>query len=358
VSKLTTAFTKILRKLVPASKYDVVKRHDTVLKRHDLIQQKLEYLEARLDSVDARLSTVDTRPGPVNTGPSTVEARLRSVDTWLKMANARLHSADKRLDMVAKELRASVMSSRSVTALHQKEILSVVRLLEPRKAVGYEKIRVGSAGDGGYVQLNDYSGISAAISFGIFNDDNWDLAVARMGVPVYQFDHTIEKAPSTHPLLRFERKKAAGNPSVDAVTIADLVAAHSKLSAPDVILKMDIEGSEWDVLDNSSSESLSKLSQIICEFHGLGRLYEAPFHARALRVFHKLAQQFAVIHVHANNGGDMCNLANIAVPSTLEITFASRARYSFVESDERFPTPLDAPNRPDHAEIRLGLFKF
>jgi hypothetical protein len=159
-------------------------------------------------------------------------------------------------------------------------------------------------------------------------------------------------------LLHFERKKAAGNPSADAVTIAGLVAAHSKLSAPDIILKMDIEGSEWDVLDNSSSESLSKLSQIICEFHGLGRLYEAPFHARALRVFHNLAQQFAVIHVHANNNGDMCNLANVAVPSTLEITFANRARYSFVESNETFPTPLDAPNRPDLAEIRLGSFRF
>ena len=319
VSKLT----KILRKLVPASKHDVVNRHDTVLKRHDLIEEQLKYLDAR----------------------------LASVDTWL-------NSADARLNVIARELRASVMSSPSVTALHQESILSVVRLLEPRKAAGYEKIRVGSAGDGGYIQLDDYSNISAAISFGICNDDNWDLAVARMGVPVYQFDHTIEKAPSTHPLLHFERKKAAGNPSADAVTIAGLVAAHSKLSAPDIILKMDIEGSEWDVLDNASSESLSKLSQIVCEFHGLERLYEAPFHARALRVFGNLAQQFAVIHVHANNNGDICNLANIVVPSVLEITFANRARYSFAESNETFPTPLDAPNRPDLAEIRLGSFRF
>lgn len=309
MSKLNRTFNKILRRLTPASKYDVVKRHDAVAQQ------------------------------------------LRRVDEWLG-------SVDTRLNLIAKELRASVMSSRSVTALHQEEILSVVRLLEPRKAAGHEKIRVGSAGDGGYIQLDDYSNISAAISFGIYNDDNWDLAVARMGIPVFQFDHTIEKAPSTHPLLHFDRKKAAPTASADSVTIADLVAAHSKLSAPDLILKMDIEGSEWDVLDNSSSESLLKFSQIICEFHGLARLNEAPFHARAMRVFHKLAQQFSVFHVHANNNGDICNLANVAVPSTLEVSFANRARYSFVASDETFPTPLDTPNNPHVADIRLGSFRF
>jgi len=309
MSTLNKRFLEVLRRLIPASKYDVVKRYDAVAQQ-------------------------------------------------LKSANARFDSVDARLNLVAKELRASVMSSRSVTPQYQAEILKVVRLLEPRRAAGHEKIRMGGANDGGYVQIDDYANISAAISFGIANDDAWDLTVAQMGIPVHQFDHTIAQPPSTHPLLHFNCKKAAPVASADAVTIPDLVAAYSKLDEPDLVLKMDIEGAEWDVLDHSSSVSLSRFSQIICEFHGLARLYEGPFHARALRVFQKLAQDFAVIHVHANNNGDLCNLANIAVPSTLEISFANRKRYSFTATDETFPTPLDAPNNPGSPEIMLGSFRF
>lgn len=309
MSTLNKRLLKALRRLIPASKYDVVKRCDAVA-------QQLQSANVRLDSVEACL------------------------------------------DSVAKELRASVMSSRSVAPQYQDDILKVVRLLEPKRAVGLGKIRMGSANDGGYIQIDDHTNISAAISIGISNDDAWDLAVARMGIPVHQFDHTITRSPSTHPLLHFNCKKAAPIASVDAVTIPDLVAAYSKLDVPDLILKMDIEGAEWDILDNSDSNSLSRCSQIICEFHGLARLYEAPFHARAMRIFQKLARDFAVVHIHANNHGDLCNLANIAVPSTLELSFANRKRYSFAATDEIFPTSLDAPNNPANAEIMLGSFKF
>jgi len=358
VSKLSKAFNKILRRLIPASKYDIVKRYDLIARQLTYLYARLDAVEARFNAVVTRLDAVDTRFNAVDTRFNAVDARLDAVDTQLDAVGTRLGAVSTQLDLVAKELRARVVSSTNATAFDQEEILSVVRLLEPRKAVGYEKMRVGSAHDGGYILLNDYSDISAAISFGISNDDNWDLAVAQMGVPVFQFDHTIEKAPSTHPLLRFHRKKAAANASADAVTIAELVAAHSRLSAPDLILKMDIEDSEWEVLDTSSSESLSKFSQIVCEFHGLGRLYEAPFHTRATRVFRKLAQQFSVIHVHANNSAEICNVANVVMPSVLEVTFANRARYSFVASDETFPTALDAANHPLVADVRLGSFRF
>jgi hypothetical protein len=150
--------------------------------------------------------------------------------------------------------------------------------------------------------------------------------------------------------------------SVDATaetaTLADLVAKHSSAIAPDLILKMDIENSEWDVFDHTPEPILAKFAQIVCEFHNLSYLTDSTFRARAQRVFGKLHRLFAVVHVHGNNCCRVVNVFNITLPDLLEVTFANRARYSFVESDEIFPTPLDVPNCPHVPSIVLGTFRF
>jgi Methyltransferase FkbM domain len=240
----------------------------------------------------------------------------------------------------------------------QPEITTILRLLEPKKATDYVKIRVGTHGDGGYVQLDDLEGISRAFSFGVADNDDWDLAIARRGIPVEQFDHSIKRAPSTHPLLHFHRKMISVNSAVETAAIPDLAVAHSKLTKPDLILKMDIENSEWDVLDHTPEAVLSKFAQIVCEFHNLSHLTNSLFRARARRVFEKLHKHFAPIHVHGNNCCGIISVCNISLPDLLEVTFANRARYSFVECNEIFPTSLDAPNCPHLAEIRLGAFRF
>jgi hypothetical protein len=242
--------------------------------------------------------------------------------------------------------------------LDQSEILSVLRLLEPRKASDYAKIRVGTNGDGGYVQLDDLKGISRALSFGVADNDDWDLAMAKAGVPVEQFDHSIERAPSKHPLLHFHHKMISIHATAETATLPDLVGEHSRAIAPDLILKMDIENSEWDVFDHTPEVILAKFAQIVCEFHNLSDLTDLTFRARAQRVFAKLHRLFAVVHVHGNNCCSLVNICNIAVPDLLEVTFASRARYSFVESNETFPTPLDTPNCPNVPSIMLGTFRF
>lgn len=119
-----------------------------------------------------------------------------------------------------------------------------------------EKIRVGSAADGGYIQLNDFTNITHAISLGISTDDNWDISLALRGIPVDQFDHSILEAPTNHRLLSFSRKRISVYRSAETATLEDIVAPYFRPGLPDLILKMDIEGDEWDVLDKTSAETL------------------------------------------------------------------------------------------------------
>jgi hypothetical protein len=251
-----------------------------------------------------------------------------------------------------------LMADASLSPKLQEEILTVLRLLEPRKAADHAKIRVGTVGDGGYVQLDDLNGISHAFSFGVSDNDDWDVAMANAGIPVQQFDHSVACAPSTHPLLHFHRKMISISSGPDTATISDLVAEHSKLATPDLVLKMDIENGEWDVFDHTPGPVLAKFAQIVCEFHNLSHLTGSVFRSRAHRVFEKLSKYFVAIHVHGNNCSRIANICNIPVPDLLEITFASRARYTFIENNETFPTPLDAPNCAKTASIVLGTFRF
>lgn len=282
--------------------------------------------------------------------------RRKSLPASISEVQWRFDALAKRMESLEQTV-GHHMPPLDATSEAQTRVRETLRLLRPRSVVGFQKTRIGSAGDGGYVQIDDLAGIGHALSFGVCDDDSWDLAMAQAGVPVKQFDHSIETAPSTHPLLTFHRKMITLETTDVSASLPDLVAEFSKDGA-DLILKMDIEGCEWDVFDNASDEDLSRLSQILCEFHHLSRLDQPAFAARAQRVFEKLTRQFAPIHFHANNCGPMCNVANVPLPEYIEITFVNRSRYETKDSDEVFPTPLDAPNDPRFADIFLGAFRF
>lgn len=240
----------------------------------------------------------------------------------------------------------------------QRAVIEVLRLLKPHRVQNHNKIRVGSAQDGGYVMLDDFEGVNCAFSFGIFNDDNWDKTMAEQGIRVLQFDNSIDRAPTTHSLLEFHKKTVSAQRSDDAITLEDLVASHGIAGRQNLILKMDIEDSEWDVFDQTDANYLCSFKQILCEFHSMHRLGDPAFYPRARRVFEKITANFKVIHVHGNNYAPCSHVYNISLPWTMEFAFANTTAYDLVESNETFPNGLDAPNNPGALDYILGNFTF
>jgi len=242
---------------------------------------------------------------------------------------------------------------------HEKQdrALAIARLLEPKKVVGFDKIRVGRANDGGYVHVDDFAGVGKALSFGISDDASWDLDIAKRDIPVHQFDHTIEKGPIGHPLLNFYKQRVAAVDGPAAVSL-DTVAGRLLSDCERAILKVDIEGDEWSVFFTASLETLGKFSQIACEFHGFDQAGDPNWSDRSIAALRKLRAVFEVVHVHGNNAWPFFNIGNVVLPSLIEITFANRNYYEFAESNEVFPTALDQPNLPDRPDMRLGCFKF
>ena len=125
-----------------------------------------------------------------------------------------------------------------------------------------------------------------------------------------------------------------------------------------MILKIDVEGAEWDVLDAATSDELARFSQIVGEFHEFSNVKDPAWRDKVQRVLVKLRSMFDVVHVHGNNWGKLNVIANVAVPEAIELTFANRSIYECGETNEIFPTALDQPNFNARPDIFLGNMRF
>jgi hypothetical protein len=221
------------------------------------------------------------------------------------------------------------------------------RLFSPTIAVDVKKVRVGRECDGGYIMLDDFSGIAAAFSFGIGSDASWDFEIASRDIPTFQFDHTIVRSPVQHPNLHFRRQK------IEPDSLAYLLAPYETSSC---ILKMDIEDAEWEVLARATTQDLCKFRQIVCEFHWFDRASkDVSWCRQSLKIVRRIQRYFSVIHIHGNNHSKLIRLGSLKFPNVLEVTFASRLCYRFTGVETEFPTSLDRPNLPDLPDLNFHL---
>jgi len=260
------------------------------------------------------------------------------------------------------EIRCLRSDLRTLRRLVPIDYAAFARLMTPllaHRARGREKIRVGGARDGGYVMLDDFAGVAAAYSLGIGDDVSWDLEIARKGIPVFQYDHTVEKPPLSHEHFHFHRRMIGTRhqPGEGEARLDDLLRENGH-EEQKLILKFDIEGAEWDVIDGLDDSVLRHFSQITCELHDLGRFTEPEWYERAARVVGKLTRHHRLIHVHGNNGAPTFWNGVADFPCVLEASFARASLYDIVESDELFPGALDCPNVAGVPDIPMGHFRF
>lgn len=235
----------------------------------------------------------------------------------------------------------------------------ILSLLRPYALRDHKKVRLGNPGDGGYVCIDDFAGIDTAFSFGINDDISWDLAAAEHGLRIYQFDHTVSDPAPDDPRMVFEAKRIDSYSGPDSQSLSDLVRAHDKgHPRPNIVLKMDIEGWEWSVIAATPPEDLARIAWIVCEMHYFQGLAE-PYHRELIdSSLRKIAEVFALVHIHGNVWGGITSIANTIYPNVIEATFANRSQYTVVDSTEIFPGPMDRSCDPQQPDFYLGSYRF
>lgn len=238
-------------------------------------------------------------------------------------------------------------------------VYEALRLLMPSDVVGVGKRRIGGMGDGGYVLLDRLTLDQVVMSFGIGPSVTFDLELAEEGHRILMFDHTIDALPGEHPLFTWYREGVADMSVPDEALLS--LADHMEKLPADVrepILKMDVEGAEWDALPATPRACLARFAQITLEFHDLFNLAEPVFNARVQKALTALNLDFVPVHIHGNNFGALGEAGGFAVVDTLEVTYARRDLFEIVPSATLYPTVHDTPNFDERPDFQLWFFPF
>jgi len=249
--------------------------------------------------------------------------------------------------------------------------------------------RLGPRGDGGYVVPADQVPYCRVlISLGLC--DNWtfdkDFLQLNPAVSIVGVDHTVGPAffisgipfclckilgyallCNRAKLAKYTRrlrayldyfsffrgphkhlKKRVSAVSSDAgdITLNGILDSSPSSGDHDVFLKMDIEGSEYDIVPDII-ENHRRIRCLVAEFHRLHKRNE-EFN-QAVRA---LARHFSIVHIHGNNIGP--NDEAIDFPITVELTWVNTNILTgeLGPSTVSYPREgLDFPNaqgRPDY----------
>ncbi|MBR1421601.1 MAG: FkbM family methyltransferase [Selenomonadaceae bacterium] len=225
-----------------------------------------------------------------------------------------------------------------------------------KKVRGFDFIRAGRDGDGGYLLLNDFKPNGIAYSFGISTDVTWDNDMANCVYQIFMYDMTIDDIPKHRPEFHFFKEGIGGkkDPIKRLDTLENFIARNGHQNQRNMILKMDVEGAEWDFLETVKSETLEQFDQIILEIHGLVLEMNVVKSGRFISRLQKLNQTHQVIHIHGHNGDAAIKLEEMIFPNCLEVTYANQKNYEFEDAEIILPHPLDKPNGSWLPEYILG----
>ena len=224
---------------------------------------------------------------------------------------------------------------------------SILAELQPVALKNCTLKRFGSANDGGYLMCeNLIEPIDAAYSYGVGSNDDWGCEVSRRyHVPVHEYDCFDPARPTCNGGTLIFHNECIGDRTGERAsrffdTLEKQMRKNGGLpeSGRSVIIKMDIEGAEWDALLATSDEFFSSISQIAMEMHG----YNDP---KILEVLRKLKRNFYLVNLHFNNWS--CTSAAAPLPAWAYQTHWVNKRIGLLDSTVPVPAPMNPLNAPD-----------
>jgi hypothetical protein len=130
-----------------------------------------------------------------------------------------------------------------------------------------------------------------------------------------------------------------------SATVAD---AFGRLASDSqVFVKVDIEGSEYRILDSLIDRS-GNIVALAIEFHDVDILAE-----RFISLVARIRREFHLVHIHGNN---LAGVTQSGFPMAPEITFLSKRFFSLLPQPSQLGYPvtgLDSPNYPGMPDIEL-----
>jgi hypothetical protein len=233
-----------------------------------------------------------------------------------------------------------------------RDVLDLITKLWPRDC-GRNLLRIGGSGDGGYLVPDDLEGIRYCFSPGVGAAVDFENHLADLKIRSFLADGSIDFPPVEKPEFTFDHKSVGANDTETSFTLKSWMEKYVKDYPGDLLLQMDIEGSEYEVLIATPTDILSRFRVMVIEFHYIHKIFDPFIYKLYKTCFEKILEHFHVVHIHPNNCCGSVRKGEIEVPRIAEFTFYNKRRVDHITYQHQFPHPLDRDNAPANKALPL-----
>jgi len=206
-----------------------------------------------------------------------------------------------------------------------KDIFKLIKKMRP-VIINKKLIRLGDDNDGGYVVPNDFEDVKFCFSAGVGNLIKFEEdCLKKFNIKSFLCDFNNIKNPRIINHFDFTKKKITSLNNDENLTLNRWIKNKNK-NKNEFVLKIDIEGSEYETLLNISDENLEKTRILIVEFHSLRDLRNKAFYQIFNSILDRLLNYFYIVHLHPNNAGKNIKIHDLNIPDLLEVTFVKKNR--------------------------------
>lgn len=179
--------------------------------------------------------------------------------------------------------------------------------------------RIGDRYDGGYLLPKITKFPKYLISGGIGHTYNFEKVFADKNTKVLMYDFQVDSSNYEYNNINFFKKNLGNGPN--AISLNNIFEINN-IDPKVALLKMDIEGAEYDVLDDFDEKYLKNLPYLVIEFHLMNHVVEK--NQKILKTLNKINKHFKIIHIHPCNNRPPFTYFNLKVFPVLEITFCNK----------------------------------
>ena len=219
---------------------------------------------------------------------------------------------------------------------------------------GNRLIRIGNQNDSSYLVPNILNKIKFCFSPGVGKSSSFENNLLKFNIKSFLADGTISKPPTLNH--NFLCKNLSIYNDNKNITLDRWVKSKlGKNISNNLLLQMDIEGSEIDVLFNTSDKILQKFKILVIEFHHFKFLGIPEFNRLYKIIFNKLLKYFTICHIHPNNCCGLSTYNDYKIPNVMEFTFINNDEVKKKKFIKKIPHDLDLVNNLNKKDIKLPL---
>ena len=236
--------------------------------------------------------------------------------------------------------------------ISDEKILNLIKLFKPTKTE-FDLIRIGDKNDGGYLIPDIVNEIKYCFSGGVGHTNEFESQLEKLGIKSFLADYSVNE-PKGLNNFDFKKKFLASYTDTETIDVNSWLKSFiNECDLEKSILKLDIEKSEYEVINSIEENLLKKFRILIIEFHGLEMIDEENFFLKLKAVKNKILKNFLTVHIHPNNCCGIHNVGKFKAPSVLEVSYLNKKFAKKSVEQYNLPHKLDAKNKLKYNDILL-----